>query len=205
MPRLVDMTGKIFGRLTVKERDQSVSKNAKWFCQCSCGNVTSVYYQALVRGKSKSCGCLRTEVTVERMSTHRSSNTTEYFIWSHMHRRCKDSENPAYKNYGARGITVCTRWEDFEVFLNDMGRRPRGLTLERKNNSLGYSPENCIWASRKEQARNTRGNRIVNFNGVDMPVIVACELSGVPPTTVYSRIHREWPNELWFSPVGTRR
>lgn len=118
-----------------------------------------------------------------------------YGVWSAMKSRCENPRNPAYANYGGRGITVCERWKLFSAFLADMGEAPRGLSLDRIDNSLGYSPENCRWASRAEQARNHRGNRILTLGGESLPMIVWAERYGVRLCTVHARLAKGWTVE----------
>lgn|SRR5881394_668528 len=103
------------------------------------------------------------------MKAHRQSNTVEYRIWCHMKDRCENASSRSYANYGARGIVVCDRWQQFENFIADMGLRPSPAhSIERKNNALGYSPENCMWATIWHQARNRRSNINVTLNGRTM-------------------------------------
>lgn len=104
------------------------------------------------------------------------TNPLEYRSWRSMHSRCKDKSNPWY---GARGISVCKRWSRFDLFLKDMGLRPSLLySLERKNNKRGYSPNNCFWGTDKQQARNRRTNLIVTYEGREMSLAEACEITG---------------------------
>ena len=86
--------------------------------------------------------------------------TPTYTIWASMHARCNNSKNKAYKWYGGRGIVVCDRWKDFRHFLSDMGERPKGLTIERKDNDGNYKPNNCKWATQQEQQQNKRGVKL---------------------------------------------
>jgi hypothetical protein len=96
------------------------------------------------------------------MKTHghspRGKFSPEYRAWSNMIQRCTNSNNPHYQNYGKRGIKVCKEWMEFAAFIKDMGKRPKGLMLERKDNDAGYSPQNCIWADRMTQNNNSRNN-----------------------------------------------
>lgn len=87
-----------------------------------------------------------------------------YVIWNHIKQRCNNPNNRGWKNYGGRGITVCDQWMILENFVTDMGERPKGMTIERINNDLGYSPENCRWATPAEQSRNTRRNKLLTFD-----------------------------------------
>jgi hypothetical protein len=165
-----DLTGKVFGRLTVTveaagRSTPNGSKRAFWTCKCSCGNTLEVWSAALLKGTTKSCGCLAKELSSKRNKTHGSTASPEYQTWRGMKERCDNPENSHYLLYGGRGIGYCERWAKFENFLSDMGRRPKGRTLDRVDNNLGYSPDNCRWATADEQSRNTSRNVNITWNG----------------------------------------
>ena len=116
-----------------------------------------------------------------------------YRIWAAMKQRCDNQKNPAYANYGGRGISVCERWsESFEDWKDDMGPRPAGLTLERIDNDCDYEPGNCKWASRKDQARNRRTTRLLTLDGRTMPALDWAREFGVDPATMAQRLQRGW-------------
>jgi hypothetical protein len=117
-----------------------------------------------------------------------------------MLRRCLNPNVPAFKDYGGRGIRVCDRWRKFENFLADMGPRPSDLTLDRVDNNGDYEPGNCRWATRGTQARNARGRLLVSYGAQVMNLIDAASQSGLPYSTVATRIHRGWPRDRWFIP-----
>lgn len=127
---------------------------------------------------------------------HLHYGTPVYMSWSQMIQRCTNSKNPAFKSYGARGITVCERWKHFPNFLRDMGERPLGMSLERKNNDLGYYPANCKWATRIEQNRNRRNSLRVAINGVTKHIRQWCEEYGISYNTVICRIRRQRRNPV---------
>ena len=118
-----------------------------------------------------------------------------YGSWVAMRQRCQNPAHSAYRYYGARGISVCARWESFEAFIADMGPRPPGGTVERVNNDGNYEPANCRWASRKEQSNNSRQCVAVEVNGKVMSLTQAAVELGVPYATIRTRLSRGWPVE----------
>ena len=156
------LLGKKFGRLTVTAEMNGSRKYLKrWYCACICGGKAIVTSYNLKSKHTQSCGCLFKEEAMKARTKHGSANrgkkTYLYHIWCAMRKRCNNKNDPAFINYGGRGITVCKRWDDFNLFKKDIGERPnKKLTLERVNNNSGYSPSNCKWATRSEQNLNKR-------------------------------------------------
>lgn len=166
----IDLTGKIFGRLTVIKEISISTRRTFWECRCECGKIKVVVGDALKNGDTRSCGCLRAEVTAERSLKHGDKrnrrDTKEYKAWSKAKSRCYNKNDQKFPIYGGRGIRMSGEWlNDYSVFLENMGRCPRGKTLDRIDVNGNYEPGNCRWATPKEQARNTRNNVWLEFNG----------------------------------------
>lgn len=175
MTKRLDLTGKKFGRLTVLGIDEEKTKEkgkAYWFCKCDCGNVVTVKGQSLTIGDTKSCGCYNREVAKQKCinrSTHKKSHSRLYCIYYNMKNRCANPNHPRYKNYGARGITICEEWsKDFMTFYNwAMANGYKdNLSIDRIDNNSGYSPDNCRWVDVTVQNNNTRRSLFIVIEGV---------------------------------------
>lgn len=192
--RLQDLSGKRYGRLTVLRFDgwhtfPKSRRESMWECLCDCGNLTRVYRNLMVKGKTRSCGCLERENRFTMNVTH--GGTIEgkrehlYDIWCGIKQRCYDPNSCSYARYGARGITVL--WKSYEEFRKDMADDYKpGLTIERKDNDGPYSKENCRWATRKEQSNNRRNNHRVSHEGVTMTIAQWAGMLKLPQ------------NKLWY-------
>ena len=155
--RFIDLTGLKFAKLTVLKRSEKRrSTGTLWDCLCDCGNHTVVDSLKLRTGHTKTCGCGK-YFGLGR-STHGMSNKTRtYRTWKEMRNRCRNPNATQYKWYGGRGIKICDRWSNFELFLEDMGERPEGRTLDRIDSDGNYCKANCKWSTAKEQAKTNRG------------------------------------------------
>lgn len=189
--RAHELTGRIFGKLRVLERAPSRNGNTHWTCKCACGERCCVSAQNLLRGVTKSCGCYRKE----KLRKHGLSGTRTYVVWKAMHKRCTNPRDPAYENYGARGIQVCRRWKDYALFLRDLGECPPGLTLERRDNNKDYAPANCYWATRLEQGANNRRNRLLTLHGETTHVAEWARRTGMSSNAIIMRLKLGWTDE----------
>jgi hypothetical protein len=221
MAKRKDLTGQRFGKLlAVSPVGRDEYRNWLWLCNCDCGNTTLAATFRLTNGDAKSCGCLSGHKHkkgvlpyVEKEFKEKSSK--EYITHDNMLQRCCNPNHKSYCNYGGRGITVCDRWSGkygFTNFYNDMGPRPEGLSIERIDNNAGYSPENCKWATRSEQANNRRSP--------DRTALLSLSICGIIKTLVEwdsilevniqstrNRLNLGWPATwaLWFPVVYSNK
>lgn len=191
-----DLTGLRFGRLVAQSIVGRKNKKAAWECQCDCGRTHVVASDQLKSGKTVSCGCKKSDVFRHLNSeqvTHGQSYTTEYKIWQGMHQRCGNPKSPGFRNYGGRGIAVCSGWESFDVFLRDMGPRPsRRYTLDRVDNNGPYCKVNCEWRTATQQQRNKRNTLLLTVDGITRPLSEWAEIVGIPHQTIRTRIRKGW-------------
>lgn len=158
MGKLVDISGLKFGELLVIRKSEiKKPSGALWECICSCGNTSTVNTIKLRTGLAKSCGCRQNSGLSNYKHGHGTARTRTYRSWKELRQRCNNPNSDKWKWYGGRGINVCERWDDFRNFLEDMGERPQGKTIDRISSDGNYSPENCKWSTPKEQAKTNRG------------------------------------------------
>lgn len=174
MSKFIDLTGQVFGRWTIIGRHsvkpfRCGTATINWACRCECGTEKVVQGSNLRSGHSRSCGCLLIDTVTTHGATNGGKPTPEYAIWMGMRGRCRVISSGGYKHYGARGILVCDRWNDFENFLADMGKRPSSKhSVERIDNNGNYEPRNCRWATNTEQQLNKRTTRnsLIGVSGI---------------------------------------
>lgn len=208
MGTFIDLTGETYGYLTVISRESNDEHgNATWRCRCNkCGNEKVVRGNLLRNGHTKSCGCLHKEKAAERLTTHGQRYTKDYSLWQHIKDRCTNLNCKAYKNYGGRGITMYPAWlDDPQAFVDYVSTLEHygepGYSLDRINNNGSYEPGNLRFADRKTQARNTRQNVMVEYEGEQMCLTDAAELSGINYGTLRSRYKKGDRGDKLFRPV----
>lgn len=204
--RINDLSGNRYGRLTVLSLSERRKRNNGQYrlfykCLCDCGEITIARSDRLKDGTTKSCGCLSIEKNKKRFFKHGMSKTYLYKTWLSMINRCRNENCSVYKYYGGRGIAVCDEWKtNYLAFYewaiangynddkNESGKRI--LTIDRIDNDKGYSPDNCRWITFKEQQRNRRNNRYVDYKGEKVPLSVVSEAEQIPYTTLCERLNR---------------
>lgn len=187
----MDLVGKKFGRLTVTKRSHSSGGNVFWVCLCDCGETKVTKSGFLNSGTTKSCGCLFYETTVlngKNRKKHGLRSVPEYYVWSQIKDRCYNKNRDGWKNYGGRGITVCDRWlNSFENFIEDMGFRPQGTSIDRINNNGNYEPSNCRWATPRQQVANRSNTLPKNVREI---IHLISESQNITYNAAYNKLRR---------------
>lgn len=198
MTKLKDLVGQKFGRLEVISRALHYNGRVSWVCICDCGIPKITDSKSLRTGKTASCGCMRI--------SHGQTGSALHKVWVSMRERCNNPRSKSYPHYGGRGITVCKRWDNFELFLKDMGPRPPNHSIERRKNNKGYSPANCYWATTTEQARNTTRTRLLTAGGKTMLMIDWTRQLGGSSALILRRLEHGWTvEEACLTPINKPR
>lgn len=197
-----DLAGKSFNKWTVLEYlgTRGNKYRAYWLCRCECGTVREARQDGLLNGHNKSCGCWRKEAASLLFSKHgvtrgwrNRESPAEYKVWASMRARCSNPNHKHYARYGGRGISVAKQWDDFAQFFADMGTRPTALhTIDRIDNDKSYGPDNCRWATMKEQSVNKSSNTRITLEGVTQTASQWAEQLGTCDETIRARLKRGW-------------
>lgn len=200
-----DLAEKRFGMLRVLERADNHGSQTYWRCQCDCGNTVEVKACRLKNGVKTNCGCIARKAGYRKSGipwnkAHGMTDTRIYRIYHKMYLRCYSKVNPAYPNYGGRGITICPEWlgehgfENFAKWSFENGYADN-LSIDRIDNDKGYSPDNCRWATAKEQANNTRSTVFLTYKGKTKSASEWAEITGIRQDTLTMRKRNGWTDE----------
>lgn len=200
-----DLTGQTFNALTVLYRAENRGQRVMWHCKCACGREIDVWAYRLKK-RQKSCGCMKKQLISESSKTHGESKTRLYRIWHYMRVRCNNPHHNGYDRYGGRGIQICEEWNDFEAFKRwaiqagyDENAPSRQCTIDRINNNKGYSPDNCRWATAKEQANNRSSNHLMTYHGETHNISEWADITGIDRRAILARLKRGWSDERALS------
>lgn len=195
-PKREDLTGVHFGRWTAQYYVEG-TRPTKWWCVCDCGIERAILAGALKKGGSLSCGCYIRDITSARSLVHGRADGTDrtYRTWCRIKERCYTPTHKDYPRWGGVGIQVCDRWRfgenglsGFECFLLDMGEHPEGYSIDRRDGTKHYSPDNCRWATAKEQANNRKSTVFLTVDGITKPLSEWCDIYGIGSKTVLYRL-----------------
>lgn len=206
MSKLIDITNQRFGRLIAICRGKKKNGKSYWVCRCDCGKEVSVYLNRLKTGSTKSCGCLRNELTSKRQRRHGLTKTSLHNAWLNMKNRCENPKFNEFHRYGGRGITYCEEWKSFKSFMewalkngfsdekSENGRNI--LSLDRIDLDGNYEPTNCKWSTAFEQAKNKCNTVLYNYKGIDYTLTELMDFAKVADRyTVSRRIKNGWTVE----------
>lgn len=211
MTKPLNLIGLKFNRLTVIKREPNNRwGQTRWLCRCDCGKLTVVGGTDLKKGHIKSCGCLNLETSLKNLpdnSTHHTSRTHLYSVWSLMKQRCENPKHKSYAYYGGRGIKICAEWHDAATFFEwarSSGYR-EDLSLERINVNGDYEPSNCTWVTMREQARNKRNNVWIEYQGQKMLLSDVAKLLGLTYPALKWRYDHGDRGDRLFRPARVKR
>jgi hypothetical protein len=188
MPVVKDRAGQFFGRLLLVAYAGRLNNKTMWICRCECGESRTLAVENLVSGATVSCGCHRKKILDK--TSHGLAGKRAYNIWKNIVDRCRNPNNRHYADYGGRGVDVCDEWLDVTNFYRDMGDPPDGRSIERLDNNLGYSKDNCVWATDTQQRRNKRSSRLIEYAGMTMCQSDWAKLMSIPVETLFARVKR---------------
>lgn len=196
-PSITQYVGRKWNKLTaIRFLRMEPRRSAQiWEFECDCGNFTTGELGQVKNGHKMSCGCHALSVRTKHGFCRFAKNDSFYKVWTGIFTRCYNTRAKEYARYGGRGIRVCERWNKFENFKEDMFPRPDGMTLERKDNDGPYSPENCKWATRKEQSHNRRTNKNFTFVGITQCLSEWARIVGIGESGLAKRLKRGWSLE----------
>ena len=210
MPHLdrADLVGLTFGRLKVKHFSHVDSKRrACWICECECGGLKTASTWHLRRARVQSCGCLHSEAARKQGLANRTvpiECQSEYTTWLNIKARCLNPKSHNYKDYGGRGVSVCSNWKnDFARFLQDVGKKPTpDHQLDRINNDRNYEPGNVRWATKIENANNKRNSRFLTYNDETLTIAQWARKVGIKVYTIHTRLNAAWSvNRVLTTPL----
>ena len=210
MKKEIEYTGQKFGRLTaIKFSHRNKKSKSYWLFKCDCGKEKAIRTDGVISGIVKSCGCLSRELTSKRFFKHGMIEDRFYKIWKGIKGRCLNKNNSSYKNYGDRGITICSEWIEFKNFYRDMNNSyknhvkkfgEKNTSIDRENNEKGYYRKNCHFATIKEQNLNTRRNYIITYKGQSMKIDQWSKKLNINKKTLFSRLYvLKWSIKKAFS------
>ena len=207
MSSFIDITGERYGMLTVLSLDSMGVQGARWVCRCDCGIIKTIGVKNLRSGSTVSCGCyavkslkemVRSKVlTHGHLKGHKVSPT--YRTWVNMISRCTNKNIPNYQDYGGRGIVVCERWRKFTNFLEDMGERPKGMSIDRIDVNGSYCKENCRWATNVQQSNNRRSNHTITYGDKTLTISQWARELNMKQQTLWRRLNVGWSIEDAFT------
>ena len=190
MAAKINLVGEKFGHLVVLSQEASVKRNTYWKCQCDCGTTIVCKTKSLRLEGKTSCGCDTFDRRSVKLRTHGLSKTPVYKSWRMMKSRCLNPNYTHYEYYGGRGVSIYPEWvSSFEKFLEDMGPRPDGYTLDRKDTNGDYTPENCRWSTREEQVDNRRNTVFLEYAGVTLSVKEWAKVLHVKRSQIYLALY----------------